>query len=114
MAEHRVIGVGVEVSGSHPPDPHVSLICLDDGRRIPRARAITNLRYGVESYFTEIDGVRARLRVVDPCSRCGQAYLRADEDATQADSLMSLPPCSEEQPPSPSGSEATILPPLEP
>jgi hypothetical protein len=110
MLEHRVVAVTVEPGTSRPPDPHVSLICLEDGRRIPKTRAITNLRYGVESYYTEIDGVRARLRVVDPCSRCGGAYLRADDGATQPDRLMSLPPCVEE-PPSPSGSEATILPP---
>ena len=111
MAEHRVIGIEVEQGSRHPPDPHVVRICLEDGRRIPKARAMTNLRYGVESYYTEVAGERARLRVVDPCSRCGEPYLRADEGATQPDRLMSLPPCGPEGPPSPSGSEATILPP---
>jgi hypothetical protein len=93
MAEYRVIAVEVEEGSSRPADPHVVTLCLEDGRRIPRLRAISNLRYGVEAYFTERVGQRARLRVVEPCSRCGEAYLRADEGATLPDSLMSLPPC---------------------
>ena len=91
MAEHRVIGV--EVAGGQAADPHPYLLCLEDGRRVPRLRAISNIRYGIEAYYTELDGRRARLRVVDPCSRCGEAYLRADEGATQPDDLRSLPPC---------------------
>jgi len=114
MAEHRVVAVDIEQGTSSPLDPHVALLCLEDGRRIPRARAITNLRYGVEGYYTERDGARSRLRVVDPCSRCGEAYLRADEGATQADTLLSMPPCPPGQAPSPSGSEAENLPPPEP
>ncbi|HEX8025496.1 MAG TPA: hypothetical protein VF484_04750 [Candidatus Limnocylindrales bacterium] len=114
MAEHRVIAVDLAPGTSWPLDPHVTVLCLEDGRRIPKARAITNIRYGVEGYFTERDGVRSRLRVVDPCSRCGEAYLRADEGATLADSLLGLPPCPTGQAPSPSGSEAANLPRPEP
>lgn len=114
MADHRVVAVSIDRGDMYLPDPHVAVICLEDGRRVPRARAITNLRYGVERYYTEIDGVRTKLRVVDPCSRCGEAFLRADEDATRPDTLMTLPPCSEERAPSPSGPEAAILPPPEP
>jgi hypothetical protein len=93
MAEYRVVGVEIEQGSQRPADPHVVTVCLEDGRRIPRRRAISNIRYGIETYFTRRLGVRARLRVVEPCSRCGEAYLRADEGATQPDSLMSLPPC---------------------
>jgi hypothetical protein len=114
IEDHRVVAVQIEDGTSHPPDPHVAAICLEDGRRIPKARAMTNLRYGVERYYTEVQGVRAHLRVVDPCSRCGKPFLRADEAATLPDQLMGLPPCSEEEPPSPSGSEAAILPPPAP
>jgi hypothetical protein len=114
MGDHRVVAVEIEQGTTYPPDPHVAAICLEDGRRIPRVRAITNLRYGVERYFTEVEGVRAHLRVVDPCSRCGEAFLRADEGATLPDQLPSLPPCSEEERPSPSGTEGAILPPPEP
>lgn len=114
MGDHRVVAVEIETDTARPPDPHVAAICLEDGRRIPKARAMTNLRYGVEAYYTEVGGVRAHVRVVDPCSRCGEPFLRADENATLPDSLMSLPPCPAEGPPSPSGSEATILPPPAP
>jgi hypothetical protein len=93
MAERRVIGVEIDDSSRRPADPHVVTICLEDGRRIPRLRAISNIRYGVEAYFTDRAGFRVPVRVVDPCSRCGEAYLRADAGATQSDSLISLPPC---------------------
>jgi hypothetical protein len=91
MAEYRVIGV--EVRDSRRSDPHVAVLCLEDGRRVPKLRAMSNIRYGVEAYFAEDAGARLRLRVVDPCSRCGEAYLRADGDATMRDRLMNLPPC---------------------
>ena len=93
MAEHRVVGVEIERAAGPLADPHPDLLCLEDGRRIPLPRAISNIRYGVEAYYTEVAGVQARLRVVDPCSRCGEAYLRADADATLPDHLMTLPPC---------------------
>jgi hypothetical protein len=91
MAEHRV--TGVEVEDSRPSDPHVAVLCLEDGRRVPKLRAMSNIRYGVEAYVAEQAGVRVRLRVVEPCSRCGEPYLRADADATTRDRLMNLPPC---------------------
>jgi len=93
MAEYRVIGVEIEGASDPGGDPHVTVLCLADGRRVPKLRAISNLRYGVETYYAESAGVRARLRVVGPCSRCGEAYLRADEGATLPDSLLSLPAC---------------------
>jgi hypothetical protein len=91
MTEYRVIGV--EVQDSRPKDPHPAVLCLEDGRRVPKVRAMSNIRYGVEAYFAEDAGARVHLRVVDPCSRCGEPYLRADRDATIRDRLMNLPPC---------------------
>ena len=93
MAEFRVVRVEIEGGSERVGDPHVSFLCLEDGWRVPTLRAISNLRYGVERYYTEAVGVRAHLRVVGPCSRCGDAYLRADEGATLPDSLFSLPAC---------------------
>lgn len=93
MAEYRVVGVEIEGGSERGGDPHVTFLCLEDGRRVPRSRAISNLRYGVERYYTETAGVRAHLRAVGPCSRCGEAYLRADEGATLPDRLLSLPAC---------------------
>jgi hypothetical protein len=91
MAEYRV--TAVEVEHGRPNDPHVAVLCLEDGRRIPKLRAMSNIRYGVEAYFAGEAEARARLRVVEPCSRCGEAYLRADGDATTRDRLMNLPAC---------------------
>jgi hypothetical protein len=93
MAEYRVVGVEIEGGSERGGDPHVAVLCLEDGRRVPKLRAISNLRYGVETYYAESAGVRAHLRLVGSCSRCGEAYLRADEGATLADSLLSLPAC---------------------
>lgn len=93
MAEYRVIGVEIEGGSERAGDPHVTFLCLADDRRVPAARAISNLRYGVERYYVETAGVRAHLRVVGPCSRCGESYLRADEAATLPDRLLSLPAC---------------------
>jgi hypothetical protein len=93
MAEYRVIGVEIEGGSDLGGDPHVAFLCLEDDRRVPAARVISNLRYGVERYYAEIAGTRAHLRIVGPCSRCGEAYLRADEGATLPDMLLSLPAC---------------------
>jgi hypothetical protein len=100
MADHRVIGVERDPGSGYPRDPHVRLLCLEDGQRIPRLRAITNIKYGVASYHTDMAGVRARVRVVGPCSRCGEDYLRADDEATLRDTLLTLPECGPETPPS--------------
>src|SRR4026209_1689453 len=52
MAEYRVVGVEIEGGSERGGDPHVTFLCLEDGRRVPRLRAISNLRYGVERYYT--------------------------------------------------------------
>ena len=93
MAEYRVIGVEIAAGAERSGDPHAAFLCLEDGRRLPSTRAMSNLRYGVERYYTEAAGIQAHLRVVGPCSRCGEAYLRADEGATLPDMLLSLPAC---------------------
>ena len=90
MAQHLVIGI--ERDGG-PADPHVTSLCLEDGRRIPNLRAISNIRYGVEQYVTDANGRTARVRVVGPCSMCGVDYLRADDEATLRDTLLGLPVC---------------------
>ena len=93
MVEYRVVGVEIEGGSGRGGDPHVAFLCLEDGRRLPSSRAMSNLRYGIERYYTEAAGIQAHLRAVGPCSRCGEAYLRADEGATLPDNLLSLPPC---------------------
>jgi hypothetical protein len=93
MRVNRVIGVERGDGLGDPRDPHVAVLCLEDGRRIPGFRAISNIKYGVEAYYTEVDGRSARVRVVGPCSRCGLDYLRAEAETTLKDTLMRLPGC---------------------
>jgi hypothetical protein len=93
MLHHRVIGVEQGPGSGNPRDPHVVALCLEDGRRIPSLRAISNIKYGVEGYHTEVAGRVARVRVVSPCSRCGLDYLRAEDEVTLRDTLLSLPGC---------------------
>ncbi len=94
MLEHRVIGVEPELGSGDARDPHVAVLCLDDGRRMPNLRAISNIKYGIEAYYTEAVGRRARVRVVGPCDRCGLDYLRADDVQAHRDTLLTLPPCA--------------------
>ncbi len=98
MAEYRVVGVEIEGGSERGGDPHVTFLCLEDGRRLPSPRVMSNLRYGIERYYTEVAGIRAHLRVVGPCSRCGEPYLRADEGATLPDNLLGLPGCPTPRP----------------
>jgi hypothetical protein len=95
MAEYRVVGVDRETRTGNPRDPHVHLLCLEDGRRIPVLRAISNLKYGVETYYTEVAGSRAKVRAVGPCSNCGDDYLRADDERSLKDTLLALPGCGQ-------------------
>lgn len=108
MAEYRVVGVEIDSGSERLADPHATFICLADGRRLSSHRVISNLRYGVEQYYTEDAGIRAHVRVVGPCSRCGEAYLRADEGATLPDTLLSQPACA------PLRRRGTKKPPLRP
>jgi len=91
MLQHRVIGIERDEGSGDPRDPHVAVLCLEDGRRIPGLRAISNIRYGVEAYHTEVDGRIAKVRVVGPCSSCGMDYLRAEDEMTFKDTLLTLP-----------------------
>jgi hypothetical protein len=93
VLHHRVIRVEQGSDPGSHRDPHVVTLCLEDGRRIPNLRAISNLKYGVEGYYTEAADRRARLRVVGPCSRCGLDYLRAEDEVSLKDTLLGLPDC---------------------
>ena len=93
MLQTRVIGVELEGGSGDPRDSHAAVLCLEDGRRIPGLRAISNIKYGVEAYFTEIEGRIAKVRAVGPCSQCGLDYLRAEDEVTLKDTLMGLPGC---------------------
>lgn len=93
MNQNRVTGIERGDGSGDPRDPHVVVLCLEDGRRVPNLRAISNIKYGVEAYHTTVDGRVARVRVVGPCSRCGLDYLRAEDEITLRDTLLGLPDC---------------------
>jgi hypothetical protein len=90
MREARVVAIEVR-SRDHADDPHPAALQLEDGRQVSAARAITNLRYGVERYVVLEGEGRYVVRVVAACRRCGLAYLRADNGGSTADRLLHLP-----------------------
>lgn len=90
MGAHRVVAIEIGSPGRRD-DPHPATVQLDDGRQVSSDRVISDLRYGTESYFVDEDGQAIPVRIVDPCPRCGLAYLRADAAASGVDRLMRLP-----------------------
>lgn len=93
MAAYRVNKTdkgGESVGGYHR---HIVAICLEGGRRLPKATAILNIEAGSESYYTFADGQSANVEVVQRCSRCASKYLRTDRDTTTKDNLLELPDC---------------------
>lgn len=93
MAAYRVTGTekGDEWTGGR--HRHITTLCLEDRRRVPKATAISNIELGLESYYTFADGQRANVEVVQRCSHCYAKYLRTDRDTTTKDNLLSLPDC---------------------
>ncbi len=93
MAAYRVTGTGKgdEITGGH--HRHITKLCLEGGRQVAKANAISNIEYGVETYYTYADGQRANVEVVQRCARCYAKYLRTDRDTTTKDNLLSLPNC---------------------
>lgn len=93
MAAYRVTGTGKgdEWAGGH--HRHITALCLEDGRRVPKPTAISNIESGLESYYTIADGQRANVEVIQRCGRCSAKYLRTDRDTTTRDNLLSLPDC---------------------
>jgi hypothetical protein len=93
LAAYRVTGTGkgTEVTGGN--HRHITKLCLEDGRQVPKATAISNIDSGIESYYTFADGQRANVEVVQRCARCYAKYLRTDADTTTKDNLLSLPDC---------------------
>lgn len=93
MASNKVIKTGkgtVWTGGQHR---HIETLCLEDGRRVAKATAISNIENKSESYYTTADGQTANVEVVQRCSRCASKYLRTDRDTTTKDNLLELPDC---------------------
>jgi len=93
VAAYRVTRTGKEDVWTGGHHRHITTLCLEDGRRVPKATAITNLESRLEQYYTYADGQRADVEVVQRCSRCNSKYLRTNRDTTIQDNLLSLPDC---------------------
>lgn len=93
MATYRVTRTVKESTGPGGWHQHIAALCLEDGRRVPKATAILNVKTGVEGYYTYAGGLRADVEVARQCSRCYSEYLRTNQDTTTLNNLLSLPDC---------------------
>jgi hypothetical protein len=93
VAAYRVAKTGKEDVWAGGHHRHIATLCLEDGRRVPKATAMANIEAGLEQYYTYADGQRANVEVVQRCSRCAAKYLRTDRDTTIKDNLLALPDC---------------------
>jgi Protein of unknown function (DUF3892) len=91
MASSQIVAVRTEDSetGSHE---HISRVKLRYGAELPRSIVVNDIRSGNDSYYTEADGSRAQVVVVD-CPYCihFHDYIKTRADSTTADNLLSLP-----------------------
>ena len=93
MASYRVDRTDKESvwqGGSHR---HIAALCLEDRRRVPKAKAIANIKSGLETYYTYAGGLRAEVEVASRCSRCSSEFLRTNRDTTTKNNLLELPDC---------------------
>lgn len=93
MASFQVVKTDKASEWAGGQHKHIAALCLEGGRRVPKATAIANIESKVESYYTYADGQRANVEVVQRCGRCSSKYLRTDRDSTIRDNLLSLPDC---------------------
>lgn len=93
LAAYRVLKTdkGDETAGGF--HRHIAALCLEGGRRVPKATAISNIETRLESYYTSAGGQQANVEVVERCARCASKYLRTDRDSTIKDNLLELPDC---------------------
>lgn len=86
MAERRVIKSGKDSDGD------ITALCNPGEYWSPRYKqnAINDIESGVYQYFTQINGMKTYVRVVN-----GQngKYLRTDSDNTTRNNLDDLPDC---------------------
>lgn len=93
MASNRVVKTGKGMVWTGGQHRHIETLCLEDGRRVAKATAISNIENNVESYYTMADGEKAKVKVVQRCDRCASKYLRTDRDRTAKDNLLEMPDC---------------------
>jgi Protein of unknown function (DUF3892) len=93
MASYRVDATYKESVSAGGEHRHIVSLCLEDGRRIPKAIAIRNTRLRAETYYTLRQGQRAEVEVSTQCPRCHGEYLRTNQDSTTKNNLLELPDC---------------------
>jgi hypothetical protein len=93
MAAYQVTRTDKEDASAGGRHQHIAALCLADGRRVPKAIAISNIKTGRESYYTSVGGRQAGVRVIGRCDRCASEYLRSDPDVTTTNNLLELPDC---------------------
>ena len=93
MSVWRVTGVGVEPASDGRPG-HISKVRAEfRGAPLILSRwvVVNDIRSGLDSYYTDVNGSEAEL-VVMKCPSCEFGdYLRTVADTTTADNRLSLP-----------------------
>jgi hypothetical protein len=90
MASFQIVAVRTESSssGSHE---HISKVKTSGGSEWSRATVVKDIREGGDSYYTEVNGSKADVIVVE-CPNCTFSdYIKTTADSTTADNLLSLP-----------------------
>ena len=83
MAQRHVTRSGKDRDGD------ITALCGDWGRA-PKADAISDINSGRHTYYTNVGGNRAQVRVV---TRNGRPYLTTAADASGRNNLDNLPDC---------------------
>lgn len=90
MADFQIVAVRTEPSASGTHE-HIARVKTRYGADIARSTVVNDIRYGSDTYYTEILGFRADVIVVE-CPHCTFGdYIKTTADATTADNLLSLP-----------------------
>lgn len=90
MASFQIVAVRTDLSESGLHE-HISEVKTSGGGEWSRATVVKDIREGTDSYYTEVDGSKADVIVVE-CPRCDFGdYIKTTADSTTADNLLSLP-----------------------
>lgn len=90
MASFQIVAVHTEDSDSGTHE-HISKVKLRYGAELARSTVVNDIRYGNDSYYTEVDGDEADVIVVE-CPTCTFGdYITTAPDSTTTNNLLSLP-----------------------
>jgi hypothetical protein len=90
VASLQIVAVRTEPSASGLHE-HISMVKTSGGGEWSRDEVIKDINAGTYSYYTEVDGSKAEVIVVE-CPNCTfDDYIKPTADSTTADNLLSLP-----------------------